>query len=217
MIDTKKHVQDSLCKALKEELDTYLQENGFRRSEKSLRYIRTCSECKQELRMEFVYKPTLDTDATARIYPSLLLRFPGVNKIASEMVGGIHGAVGRTDITLGQPLEFSVPKECRVRWFIYGQEQDYVLCVRSIQGYLGEWIIPFLDDFTTVNTLAEYFVTNDDRIPAPWQFYIYVASAYILLGQPSKAMEVLEAKYGQKGPRRDYAKAFEYVGKLLNK
>ena len=100
-------------------------------------------------------------------------------------------------------------------WFTYGREDDYVLCVRSIQGYIEKWIMPFLDDYASVNSLANYFEIKDERIPAQRHFYIYVAAAFILLQQPAKSMQVLESKFGKAGPRRDYAKAFKYVEDLI--
>jgi hypothetical protein len=215
MTETKKSVHETLCRVLVTELDPYLEANGFNRGDNSLDYVRRCEDGQQLLQMHFTFKPTLDSRADLRIHPTLRLKFPEVNRIASEMVGGQHGVIGTTDITLAQPLEFAVPKECRVYWFTYGREEDYVLCVRSIQGYIEKWIIPFLDKYRTIESLANYFEMKDDRIPAQQHFYIYVAAAYILLRQPDKAMEVLESKFGKAGPRRDYARAFEYVESLI--
>jgi hypothetical protein len=133
------------------------------------------------------------------------------------MVGGQHGVIGSSDITLWQPLDFVVPKNAHVYWFTYGQEDDYVLCVRSIKGYIEKWIIPLLDVYSNVESLANYFETKDERIHPQRHFYIYVAAVFILLNQPMKAMEVLETKFGKPGARREYAKAFEYVENLLKR
>ena len=215
MNETKKIVREKLCRALAAELDPYLEAGGFTRGKNSLDYIRSCEGGEQVLQMHFTFKPTLDSRANAHIYPWLRLKFPDVNQIASEMVGGQHGVIGTSDITLAEPMEFAVPKDCRVLWFTYGRDEDYVLCVRSIQGYIEKWVIPFLDEYTTVKSLTDYYETKDERIRAGRHFYIYVAAAYILLRQPAKAMEVLESRFGKAGPRRDYARAFEYVACLL--
>ena len=217
MTEPKTSVHDILCRVLAAELDPYLSAKGFARDSDSLQYIRSCEAGEQVLKTDFVYKPTLDSRADAHIYPEILLKFPEVNRIASEMVGGQHGVIGTGDITLWQPLDFVVPKDCRVRWFTYGREEDYVLCVRSIQGYIEKWIIPFLNDYTTIDSIAKFYENKDERIHPQRHFYIYVAAAYILLGQPAMAMEVLETKFGKAGPRREYAKAFEYVTNLLNR
>jgi len=215
MTETIKHVHETLCRVLATELDPYLKLHGFKRGDNSLDYIRGCEGGEQLLQMHFTFRPTLDSRADLHLHPTLRLQFPEVNRIASEMVGGQLGAIGTTDITFAQPLEFAVPKACRVNWLTYGQEDDYVLSVRSIQGYIEKWIIPFLDEYTSINSLANYFETKDERIPAQRHFYVFVAAAYILLSQPAKAMEVLESKFGKAGPRRDYAKAFEYVKRLI--
>jgi len=215
MIETKKHVHEVLCEVLATDLDRYMEANGFNRRDSSLIYARSFETCEQMLEMHFTFKPTLDPRANAHIYPRLLFKFPEVNRVASEMVGGQHGVIGTTDITLAQPLDFAIPKDARVGWFTYDGENDCVLCVRSIQGYVEKWIMPFFNEYATVESLTNYFETKDERIPAQRHFYIYVAAAFVLLGHPAKAMEVLESKFGKAGPRRDYAKAFEYVENLL--
>lgn len=216
MTESKSDVHKTLCRVLAAELDPYLETKGFVRESNSLEYVRSCEAGEQVLLMDFDYKPTIDSRANARICPWLRLKFPEVNRIASEMVGGNTSLIGGSpDITLAQPMDFVVPKNAHVYWFTYGQEDDYVLCARSIKGYIEEWIVPFLNEYTTVNSLANYFETRDERIPAQRHFYIYLAAAFVLLEQPAKAMEVLEKKFGKAGPRREYARAFEYVGNLL--
>lgn len=215
MNDSKKDIQEGLCRTLGVELDPYMETIGFFRDSNSLDYIRRCEAGEQLLQMHFTFKPTLDSQASARIYPRLLLQFPEVNRVALEMTGPEPSLIGDPEITLAQPLDFVVPKEAHVYWFTYGREEDFVLSVRSIQGYIEKWIVPFLDEYTTVASIANYFETRDERIPAQRHFYIYVAAAYILLGQFTEAMDVLESKLGKAGPRREYAKAFEYVSALL--
>jgi hypothetical protein len=215
MSETRKNTQETLCKVLSSELDAYMETVGFKRGNNSLDYARPCDAGDQLLQVHFTVKPSLDTRADSRIHPWLRLKFPEINRIASEMVGGQHGVIGTSDITLGQPLDFVVPKDSHVYWFTYGRDDDYMLCVRSIQGYIEKWAIPFLDEYTSVDSVANYFETKDERIPAQRHFYIYVAAAYVLLRQPKRGMQVLESKFGKAGPRRDYAKAFEYVEKLI--
>jgi hypothetical protein len=215
-METKKDVRETLRGVLAEELDPYMSLNGFARRSNSLDYVRKCAAGEQLLQMHFTFKPTIDSRANAYIYPWIRLNFPDVNQVALEMVGGNTWLIGGdSDATFAQPMDFVVPKEAHVYWFTYGRDEDYVLCVRSIQGYIEKWIIPFLDEYSTINSVANYFERKDERIPAQRSFYIYVAAAYVLLKQPDKAMEVLESKFGKAGPRREYAKAFEYVESLI--
>jgi hypothetical protein len=215
MNETKNDVRERLRQVLIVELDPYMAANEFTRQNKSLDYTRSSEAGKQALQMQFTFMPKLDPRASAHIHPKLLFEFPEVNRIASEMVAHESRLIGAPDITLAQPLDFAIPKEARVSWFTYSGEDDYVLCVRSIQGYIEKWIMPFFDEYTTVESLANYFETGDEGVLAQRHFYIYVAAAFVILNQPDKAMEVLESKFGKAGPRREYAKALEYVGTLL--
>lgn len=216
MNQNKKLVREKLQQALVVELDPYMKAYGFNRRTQSFDYVRTCDAGRQILTMGFVYKPRLDPRANAQIYPELVLCFPEVNQIASGMAGGVHGVTGTADATLWQPMDFVIPKHAHARWFIYDGEDDCVHCIRSIKGYIKEWIIPFLDSYTTVDSLATFYEDGDDRIHPQRHFYIYVAAAYVLLNKPAKAMEVLESKFGRPGARREYAKAYEYLDNLLN-
>jgi hypothetical protein len=215
MTKTKSNVYHSLNRVLGAELDSYLMGNGFCRERDSLEYVRSCGAGEQILEMDLVIEPHTDLRANAQIYPWLQLRFPEVNRIALEMVAGDAWLIGgHANITLRQPLDFVIPKNAHVNWYIYSQEEDYILCARSMQGYIEKWILPFLNEYATVDSLANYYMAKDERIPAQRHFYVYVAAAFVLLKQPIRAMEVLESKFGKAAPRRDYASAFAYVAKL---
>ena len=212
MTEDNRNVHSILKRVLMTELDPYLKMNGFTRDESSLEYVRRYEAGEQHLEMNYTLHPKIDTRADSRLYPWIQLRFPEVNQIALKMVDGELSLLGGSaEITLRQPLDIVIPNDAHVYWFTYGGEQDFELCVRSIQGYIEEWVMPFLDEYTTIASLANFFQTKDERILAQRHFYIYVAAAYILLGQPARAMEVLESNFGKAGPRRDYAKAFAYV------
>ena len=46
-------------------------------------------------------------------------------------------------------------------------------------------------------------------------WYIFIAAAYLVIGKPNKAMEVLEAKLGSTGLRKDFAVVFDSVRKAI--
>lgn len=210
MIDSKKEAQAILCDALATELDDVLAASSFARRANSLDYIRQCEGGKQMLRMVFAYKPKYQPGATGHIYPQITVVLPELNKLALEMVAGNQRLIGDPDITFSQPIDMVIPKEHHLRWFTYGPA-TFGECVTSIRSSLETWVIPFLDEYTAVDSITSAYETGDDRIMMQRHFYIYVAAAYIMQQKPELAKQVLEDKLGRAGPRREYAQAFEYV------
>ena len=211
MMETRTEFQNELRAVLALELDPFMAGHDFARRKNSIQYVRRFPDCKQVLRVDVDIRPKYHAGARARIYPWLELRFPEVNRIALEMVGGQHPMISSGDITVSQPMEIVVPKECHVRWFLYQGAMDIVLCVRSIQGYIEKWVMPFLNECHTVDEFTKFYEANDERVLKSQELNIRTAAAYVVLGQPTKALQVLESKLGKAGPRREYAKAFEYV------
>jgi len=215
MIETKKEALSCLREALSAELDDMLAASSFVRRSNSLNYLRKCESGRQLIRMDFAFKPKYQQGATGHIYPQITVELPQLNQVALEMVGGDAWLLaGASDATFSQPIDMAIPKEHHLRWFTFGPE-TFSECVSSIKLSLETWIIPFLDEYTTVNSITSAYENNDSRIVMQKHFFIYVAAAYVLLGKPESAMKVLEDKLGRAGSRRDYAQAFEYVGDMF--
>lgn len=214
MMETKKEVRNAIGEALASELDTCLTQHGFGRRTNSLDYSRRCAAGQQFLRMGFQFRPEYQPGADAHIYPDLLLVFPELNRLALRIVDGRKALLGDPDITLSQPIDIAIPKDRHIRWFTCGRDSVFQ-CVRSIRASVTTWTIPFLDEYATLESLIRGYEEDDNRLLIDRPFCIYVAGAYVLLNQPSEAMHVLETEFGRPGARRQYAKAFEYVGSLL--
>lgn len=214
MIVSKQAAETLLRRSLAADLDDRLAASSFARRADSLEYSRNCDAGKQMLRTFLAFKPKYHPEATAHIMVHLVVEFPEVNRVALEMVGGDAWLLANApQITFAQPIDIVIPKEHHIRWYTYGPE-TFESCVKSIRSSLETWVIPFLDEYTTVESIASVYETDDDRVIKQQQFYISVAAAYVLLQKPEMATQVLEDKLGKAGPRRDYAQAFNYVGNL---
>lgn len=131
------------------------------------------------------------------------------------MVGGNAWLLANApSMIISQPIDFAIPKEEHTSWYTYGSD-TFPECVRSIRSSVVRWIVPFLDHYQSFKSLTFAYENNEERILKQRHFYIRVAAAYLLLRQPQSAIKTLEDKLGQAGPKRDYAKAFEYVEKIL--
>ena len=119
-------------------------------------------------------------------------------------------------LTFRQPLDCTAPKTEHIYWYIYDNEPKFE-CISSIRLFMAAWVIPFLDEYRDVHSFVRGYEKQDERLCHHRTIYIYVSAAYLLLGQPARAMEVLEKRFGKAGPRRQYAKAFEYVASRLGK
>jgi hypothetical protein len=80
---------------------------------------------------------------------------------------------------------------------------------------MTKWILPFLDDHIDAASLVKSYEMSDERVLKGRQLYVYVAAAYVFLGNPQKAMRVLETEFGRPGARRQYSAAFTYVARRL--
>jgi hypothetical protein len=166
--------------------------------------------------MYFEFKPSYQADANSRLYPQIKAVFPELNQVAFDMVGHVALLIGDPEISFSQPIDFVIPKDRHIAWYTYGRESLFE-CVKSIKNSLETWVIPFMDEYTTASSLMAAYEKRDERFGWQRPFYIYVAAAYILSDQPEKARQVLESQFGKAGPRRKYAKAFEFVAARIEK
>jgi hypothetical protein len=210
MTNKEKQAERILVQALGAELDPFLAEHEFVRPEGSVDYRRRCKDGDQFLRMLFEFRPKHHPGADSHIYPITKVVFPQLNRVAFDMVDHVPLLIGDPEITFSQPIDFAIPKEDHIRWYAHGREGT-VECVRSIKRSLRAWVLPFLDEYTTIASLASAYEKHDERFGWQRPFYIYIAATYVILGQPEKAREVLEDRLGKTGVRRKYGKAFEFI------
>lgn len=215
---TRKDVTEMLSACLVSELDGFLSEQGFGRHRDSLGYSRQISQGTQLLEVHYDLNPSYAPGAVAHLLPQVSVNLPELNKAVLDMVGDAANLVASVRTTFSQQLQNAAPRDVRTgqatQWFIFDPESARS-CVVSMKGFVEQWTIPFLNRYSTVAALAEGYEQQDECLPHDRRFWLFIAAAYTLLEQPTKAMQVLESRFGKPGSRRQYAKAFESVSALL--
>jgi len=202
-----------LREALSAEMDEFMDQHGFRRRVNSLKYSRRLPAVDQVLDFAFDLSPRYEPDAVAHLLPDMTVSMHEVNRIATDMAGSHAPLPPDMTGTIWQQIHSAAPKAQtgNARWFIYNPDSAFD-CVIAIRSFVERWVIPVFDEYSSVESLVAVYENNDPRIVRQRHTYLYIAAAYLLMGQRNKAREVLEAKLGQRRPRKEFAKAFEYVG-----
>ncbi|MDP4144747.1 MAG: hypothetical protein Q8936_09775 [Bacillota bacterium] len=211
-MESRDDVRTLVKEMMKNKLDSFLELHGFSRKKNTMKYVRTTREANQEIEMTLFLKPNYEKGAYAHIYPNLTVTMPSVNKISLEMAGDKLLLANAPDITLRQPLELVAPKECRIRWFVKGD--NWMEGVgSSMKAFLQKWVLEFLNGYATPLDIVNCYEKQDRRVIIQEHMYIHIASAYIILGDSKSALEVLEKNFHSKVAIKRYAKAFEYFNK----
>ena len=218
MMTTRAAVKESLCEALGPAgFDAMLAQAGFCRPAKSLSYRRVISGMSQGLEVAFDVRPAYEPAAIAHLLPYVRLESHNLGQVVHLMTGGDANLVGRgsRSMVFQQQLNNLAPKGRRaVYWYVYDLKQVRD-CVAQVREFARTWAIPFLEEYCDIASLARGFEGGDERLPNDRRFCVFVAACHLLLNEPAKAMASLEKRLARPGPRREYARAFEYVGKLL--
>jgi hypothetical protein len=210
---TKREMQNMICKSLGSHLDPVFKQLGFTREMNSVEYIRKLVDGEQRVCIFSEHKPNYEPLAWARLYPQIRLSFPAVNRIASDLVGGQTALIGGGDWTFSQPIDLVIPKQHHKCWFIY-DEHSVESCMQSLLQSLQTWILSFLNEYTSIESLTIAYANKDPRFVWSRALCVFVTAALIHGGQLKKAAEVLETKFGRPGVRLQYGMAFDYVTNL---
>jgi len=200
--------------------DDCLESHSFSRRVNSLQYTRLVDAGTQSLTMYFDLNPSTDPRAHMLLLPQIRFVFPVLNQRMLDMQDKMGDTPILDDVnglTLNHQIFNAAPREVRAGtwWYIYDNDSASA-CLTAILDFAQRWSFPFLNKYTTIAALTEGFEQQDECLPHNRRFLLFIVSAYTLLDQPAKAMKLLESKFGRPGPRRQYAKAFKYVGNLLN-
>lgn len=215
MINTRQEVQAALVQLLTDVVDPSFEEEGFLRRSGSSSYSRKTPDAVQEIAFVFDLRPSGNPEAVAYLLPNLTIFFPEVSRVALEMVGGDARLLANApEITLWQQFHVAAPGGRPTYWYLYGDDRDSE-CIEAICEFAGSWVRPLLNDLTQVESVVQAYESNNERVLKQRHFYLYVAAAYVLLGHPEKAGQVLDERFGRPGGRRTHAKAFAYVDQLL--
>lgn len=211
-METKNDVRVIVKEMMKNELDSFLEQYGFSRKKNAMKYVRATGEANQEIEMTLFLKPKYEKSADAHIYPNLSVTMPSVNKISLDMVGDKLLLANAPDITLRQPVELVAPKECRIRWFIRGDNRIEAIS-SSMKDFFEKWVLEFLNCYETPLDIVKCYEKQDRRVILQEHMYIHIAAAYVVLGDSKNALEVLKKNFHSKVAIKRYAKAFEYFNK----
>ena len=203
-----------LSTCLVDTLDRYLENQGFRRRRNSLHYSRRVAHGSQLLLLFFDVGPRYAPGALAHLLPQARLILPHLNQAVQEMVAEAPDLIATTEFTFSEQLHNAAPHHVgtgeATRWFVYDLDSARE-CIVSMRRFLEQWTIPFLNRYTSVASLIEGYEQKDECLPQDRRFLLFVTAAYLVIGRPERAMQVLEDKLGRPGARRQYAKVFEYV------
>jgi hypothetical protein len=202
--DVKGHIEMMLAGSL----DPSMQAYGFVRRKRSIIYARRVGDAKQTVEVTYDVGPRYVRDADAHILPKLGILLPSVNELALQMVGEPR-LLGGGEVTVYQPFDFVAPKSETPRWLPVGRE-GFVNVGEEIDVFISRWVLPFLDEYQTVAAFVRGYENRDVRLVLVQPWYVYVAAAYVVLGDWEKGRTVIESKLGAPGLRKQFAAVFEY-------
>jgi hypothetical protein len=216
MTTTRHEATTTLCNYLATELDDTLVREDFSRAENSLQYSRTVDAGHQFLIVHFDFNPSSDPKAIALLLPLVRFVYPELNQRVLDMMLDMKTLSNANGWTINEQIVNAAPRDVRAGtwWFIYDHDSALKI-LATIREFIEQWTIPFLNKYTTVAALVDGFEQQDKCLPHDRRFWLFIIAAYTLLDQPAKAMQLLERKFGRPGAKREYARAFEYVDKML--
>ena len=189
------------------ELDSYFQENEFKRRKNSLVYMRKTGASSQKIEMTFFSHPSYHRDALAHIYPHMEIYFPNINRTAEQFAGNLIPEKWIHTFTIRQPVQiYSQSEE-----FYFKDRDDHAYLKQAIINFFRKNTMPLLDNLKDERDYLKRFEKKDPRIIWDNNQYLYVTSAYINEQKFEKARQVMENRFGKPGLRRQYADAFSFV------
>ena len=205
---TAPEIKNQLIETLAEILDGPLKAVGFARNKRSLVYCRKVNGTEHRITFTVHCHPKYQPGAEAHSYPSLQVLMPQVSEAALALVKGDKLLLANApEIIIGEPIDFTAPKDKHQRWFATGNEQFAAAC-SSIHVSLSNWVLPFLSEISTPVDLIKLHEANDERIMKSQKWHIFIAAAYKLLGQLDKSRQVVREQFVRAGLRKQYAPLF---------
>lgn len=204
-----KEIKEDLLAALEAVGDGAFSEMGFKRSKRSLNYVRSICDAKQTIAFAGDYVPKYWPGEELCLLPKMHLSMKPVTNAALQLVAGNKALLADApDIIVNQPIEFTASKDKYVPWTASGLEQMKER-VGEICGFVNTWVVPFLDVLTIPSELIGVYESADDRMMKQHHWYLFIAAAHLVNGNASSALTVLEDNLGAPGLRRRYSVAFE--------
>ena len=212
-----------ILESLETYLDTPMAAENFRRGKKSDIYWRRTPDGKQ-----YVYiwssKPYRTYEFTI-FNPRWSLEFPEVNKKAIEMAGDdeyllfILGAKDRDKIIYAGDIRTMLEKtKPWPKWEAetYDEIPDVI---KDISKFIQQHLLDFLNETRTIKEYLSVYERKDPRLRVMrhHHFIVYIAAAYLLVGEPEKALRTLDEEITATALRKKFNPVFEYVKRELEK
>lgn len=211
-----KEIKEDLLAALEAVGDGALAETGFKRSKRSVNYVRRTGDARQTIAFTGDYVPRYQPGAELCLLPQMHLAMKPVTEAALRLVAGDAWLLANApDIIVNQPITFTAPKDARVPLVASGLGQ-MTERVDEICGFVNTWVVPFVDVITTPNELIGIYENADDRMMKQRHWYLFIAAAHLVNGNAGTALTVLQDNLGAPGLRRRFSVAFETLESMLS-
>ena len=195
------------------EIEASLLAEGFTRPGKSLVYLRRGAEIMQYFKLTFDAGPRYEPTALAHVLPGVILESAILAELVRQMTEGAPELAGWVEpsVVVGHQLQNLAPKDLHqqaTRWFIHGEAETSGI-LQQIGAFAQRWAIPFLNEYRGIPSLIQGYEAGDERLRLGR--HLYLAAAYLHVGEPAKGLEFLEGVFRRPAHRKQYAKAFEYL------
>ena len=210
-----------------ESLETYLDApmaaENFRRGNKSDTYWRRTSDGKQYV---FIIPIKQYPGYDFTIFRVRFgLEFPEVKKKAIEMAGNdeyllfILGAKDRYKIIYADDIRTMLEKP--KPWPKWEAEtyDEVPSVIKDISEFIQQYLLDFLNETKTIKEYLSVYERKDPRLQVKnqYHFIVYIAAAYLLVGEPEKALRTLDEEITATAMRKKFSPVFEYVKRELEK
>jgi hypothetical protein len=185
--------------------DDALKAAGFSRKGDSKLYSRPIKDGKQRIEFHFLKPVYADDRSICNVEINLEVQIPEVDAKVLELVKDPFNA---TKVTLAQSIGLVSPKKTLLRW---SPKSDAELpkMAESITKALGDWAVPFLDDYKTTKDIVVGFEKDDPRLPCTPAFYLGVIAIYAINEQKEKARGVFVQHFNTDVRREKFGRVLE--------
>jgi len=197
--------------ALNSVMDPLLAGHDFARRRNAILYKRQVETAQQSIEFSCRRARTRNPALLAHVGGTVSITIPEVNAIVAEMSQGNPIPVAANNPTIKCSVESLGPKRAAKAWDVHSAD-DLTVEYRPLADYLQEYVVPFVNEYTTPRSIIEGYERKDTRLPHWYNGLLIIAAAYILERNFALARKIVEEAFGQKeGLRREYAHTLKYV------
>jgi hypothetical protein len=201
----RKAAKHALLITLEEVLDPELLSAGFQRSSKSETYTRRVDGLDQRIVIVMDRPRFSDDPSDAHITSRVLLASDAILEAQLSITGDASLVQGGERAVFSENIGSLGPTKSMVEWKPIGRDEFYD-SMRELTIHIKTWVIPFLDQCRSIRDLLKLYENGQFRLGCQRMWEVRIAAAYVAVGQPEKALEVLEqAVTGWLAYERQYA------------